>query len=94
VKQLETNNRDLFFRFVCMGKSMIDYAERGDLYNFKRLLFESDDIELMFWHVQKSLKAAVKNKNIPIIEFIIDELKLSLNHEAFKKYLHIFLFAC
>lgn len=30
---------------------MIDYAERGDLDNFRRLFFESDDFELMFWHI-------------------------------------------
>jgi hypothetical protein len=45
-----------------MGKAMIDYAAKGDLENFKRLLEESDDKELMFWHVTKGLKAAVKNK--------------------------------
>lgn len=42
-KKLEQENVDLFFRFVCMGKAMIEYAERGDLDNFKRLLLESDD---------------------------------------------------
>ena len=42
-KKLETENFNLFYRFVCMGKAMIDYAERGDLENFKRLLVEADD---------------------------------------------------
>lgn len=93
-KKLETENLDLFFRFVCMGKAMIDYAARGDLPNFKRLLSESDDTELMFWHVTKALKAAVKNKHIEMVSFLIDELGLSLNHEAFQKYLHLFLFGC
>jgi succinate dehydrogenase flavin-adding protein (antitoxin of CptAB toxin-antitoxin module) len=45
-----------------MGKAMIDYATEGDLKNFKRLFQESDDKELMYWHVQKGFKAAVKNK--------------------------------
>ncbi len=85
---------DLFFRFVCMGKAMIDYADRGDLENFQRLLREADDQELMFWHVTKGLKAAVKNRHLHVIQFIIDDLQLSLDHEAFQKYLHIFLFTC
>lgn len=82
-KKLEKENIDLFFRFVCMGKAMIDYADRGDLDNFKRLLKESDDPELMYWHVTKAFKAAVKNRRLDVIEFIINDLELSLNHEAF-----------
>ncbi|CDW81211.1 ankyrin repeat domain protein [Stylonychia lemnae] len=93
-KKLEKENVDLFFRFVCMGKAMIDYADRGDLENFERLLRESDDQELMFWHVTKGLKAAVKNRRINIITYIIDELEMSLQHEAFEKYLHLYLFGC
>jgi succinate dehydrogenase flavin-adding protein (antitoxin of CptAB toxin-antitoxin module) len=77
-----------------MGKAMIDYAERGDLDNFKRLLLESDDQELMFWHVTKAFKAAVKNRHLPLIEYIINDLELSLEHEAFQKFLHLYLFGC
>jgi len=61
-----------------MGKAMIDYADRGDLENFERLLKESDDQELMFWHVTKAFKAAVKNRRLNIIQYVIDELELSL----------------
>ena len=49
-------------RFVYMGKAMIDYAAAGDVDNFKRLFSESDDIELMYWHMVKSFKAALRNK--------------------------------
>ena len=73
---------------------MIDYAERGDLDNFKRLFFESDDFELMFWHIQKAFKAALKNKHLDLIRFMIDDLKLKLNHESFSKIMHLFLFGC
>lgn len=59
-KALEKYNRDKFFRFIYMGKSMIDYATEGDVTNFKRLFVESDNYELMYWHVSKSFKAAVK----------------------------------
>lgn len=37
VKYLEKHNKDKFFRFIYMGKAMIDYATEGDLENFKRL---------------------------------------------------------
>lgn len=60
VKFLEKHNRDKFMRFIHMGKAMIDYATEGDLENFKRLFIESDNFEIMFWHVSKSFKAAVK----------------------------------
>lgn len=61
-KNLEQYNKDQFFRFIYMGKAMIDYASSGDLENFKRLFVEADDKEIMFWHVTKSFKAAVRNK--------------------------------
>mgnify|MGYP001586190346 CR=1 FL=1 len=73
---------------------MIDYAERGDLVNFKRLFFESDDHELMFWHVHKALKIAVKNRQVDIVKFIIADLHLCIDHEAFKYFLHLYLFGC
>lgn len=59
-KWLEKHNRDKFMRFIYMGKAMIDYATEGDLKNFKRLFIESDNFELMYWHVSKGFKAAVK----------------------------------
>ena len=59
-RHLEKHNRDKFIRFIYMGKSMIDYATEGDLPNFKRLFEEADNYELMYWHVSKSFKAAVK----------------------------------
>ena len=73
---------------------MIDFAASGDLANFKKLLESSEDKELMFWHVTKGLKAAVKNKHIEVVRFLIEDLRVSLDHEAFHKYLHLFLFGC
>jgi hypothetical protein len=75
-----------------MGKAMIDYATEGDLANFKRLFVESDDKEIMFWHVSKAFKAAVKHKKLNIIEFIIEDLDMPLFHEAFDGMLHFFVF--
>jgi len=73
---------------------MIDYASTGDLASFQELLRDADDQELMYWHVTKAFKAAVKNKQLAIVRYLIDDLGLSLDHEAFGKYLHLFLFGC
>ena len=43
-----------------MGKALIDYCTEGDLENFKRLFIESDDKELMYWHMTKCFKAALR----------------------------------
>jgi hypothetical protein len=55
---------------------------------------QGEERELMFWHVTKGLKAAVKNKHTEVLRYVIDDLRLSLDHEAFQKYLHLFLFGC
>ena len=94
VKWLEKNDRDKFMRFIYMGKAMIDYAEEGDLKNFKRLFSESDNFELMYWHVSKGFKAAVKARRLNIVEFIIEDLDMPMNNHAFQGYLHAYLFAC
>lgn len=91
--QLEKYDLDKFTRFIYMGKAMLDYANDGDLDNFKRLFVEADDKELMFWHVQKAFKATVKAKKLKMIEFIIEDLDLPLgNHEAFTGMLHMFIY--
>ena len=79
-KNLEKYNMDKFCRFIHMGKAMIDYATEGDINNFKRLFMDSDDKELMYWHVQKGFKAAVKHKKLEIIEFVIEDLDMPLNY--------------
>jgi hypothetical protein len=48
----------------------------------------------MYWHITKAFKAAIKNKCYDIVDFIIEDLNLSLDHEAFKKILHLYLFSC
>ena len=79
---------------MCMGKSLVEYAGKGDLYNFRRLFLECPDYDMMYWHVQRAFKAAVKERQLNVIEYIIDELQMSLKHEAFDKFLHIFIFNC
>ncbi len=73
---------------------MIDYASRGDIVNFSRKIEEAEERDLMFWHATKALKAAVKNKHVHLVRYMIEELKMDLNHEAFERYLHLFLFGC
>lgn len=93
-KDLENHNMDLFCRFIYMGKAMIDYAAAGDLENFKRLFSEADDKEMLYWHITKCLKAAIKNKRMLVVEFIIEDLDMPLNHEAFTGMFHLFIFQC
>lgn len=71
----------------------MEYTQAGDLENFKRLFIEADDKELMFWHVSKCFKIAMKHKIMPLIEFMIEDLDLPLYHEAFSGMLHLFLFS-
>jgi hypothetical protein len=94
-KVLEEEDLERFYKFICLGKSLIEYASQGDIGNFARLVDQSEERDLMFWHVTKALKAAVKNKHVDVTRYIVDEpLFVSLNHEAFQKYLHLFLFGC
>ena len=48
----------------------------------------------MYWHLTKCFKAALKQKNLKMIEFMIEDLDMPLNHEAFDGLLHIFVFSC
>ena len=77
-----------------MGKALIDYCTEGDVENFKRLFIESDDKELMYWHMQKCFKAALRAKQLKMIEFMIEDLDMPLNHEAFDGTLNTFIWMC
>jgi succinate dehydrogenase flavin-adding protein (antitoxin of CptAB toxin-antitoxin module) len=93
-KHLEKHNIDKFMRFIYMGKALIDYCTEGDVENFKRLFIESDDKELMYWHMQKCFKAALRAKQLKMIEFMIEDLDMPLNHEAFDGTLNTFIWMC
>ena len=49
---------------------------------------------LMFWHVQKAFKEAVKHRSLQIIQYIVEDLSLDLKHTTFQGFFHIFLFSC
>ena len=49
---------------------------------------------MMYWHVQRAFKEAVKYKSLQVVEHIIEDLDLDLRHESFKNILHMFLFTC
>ncbi len=48
----------------------------------------------MYWHVIKGFRAALKEKHLNVIKYCIEELELSLNHEAFKGLMHLFIYGC
>ena len=43
---LEEEDMDRFYKFICMGKSLIEYAAQGDIGNFARLVDESEENEV------------------------------------------------
>jgi len=65
---MEVHNKKMFFVFIKMGKELIDYATKGDLLSFKAMFAAAPDKEIMFWHITKSFKAAVKHQRLNIIE--------------------------
>ena len=71
---------------------MIAHAQNDSVDPFMKLFSEYDDKALMYWHIQKSFKTAVKISSLMIIEFIIEDLKLDLTHECFKDLGHITIF--
>ena len=52
----------MFLQFLSMGKTMIELAEKGDIVTFKKCFIEAVDKELMFWHITKAFKVAVKHR--------------------------------
>ena len=92
VTTLQQESMDKFFRFLCMGKSLTEYASKNDLHNFRRLFFESDDYEIMFWHITKAFKAALKERSFDVLDFLINDLLLCIDHDAFRGVIHIFLY--
>lgn len=48
----------------------------------------------MYWHVIKGFRAALKEKHMNVIKYCIEELELSLDHEAFKGLMHLFVYGC
>lgn len=61
-KNLERYNKDLFMQFIGMGSTLVDLATRGEYEQFKQLFVQAVDKEMMFWHITKAFKAAVKHK--------------------------------
>jgi hypothetical protein len=59
-KNLEVYNKNKFINFLASGKKLIDYCNEGDLDNFKKIFVNADDKELMYWHLTKCFKAALK----------------------------------
>lgn len=59
-KQLENYNTVLFRKFMDSGKILVEAANTGDLQLFKETFAGQVDKEIMYWHVTKALKEAIK----------------------------------
>jgi hypothetical protein len=64
---------------MAFGGALIDYAQDGDVDGFKSTFEQAKEFgDLMYWHTQKSLRIAVSEKNLQLLEFLIDDLEMSL----------------
>jgi hypothetical protein len=81
-------------KFILLGKHMIDAVTRDDLKEFRRLFSCADDKSLLYWHMVKCFKQCYRDKKLEFLSFIIDEVDMPLNHEAFDGFLHSFIFFC
>lgn len=83
---------------MARGKALIQYAECDDLDGFQKVFAtvveERALRNMMFWHVQRAFKIAIRNKSLLVIEHIVEDLDLDLTHECFKELFHMFLFTC
>jgi hypothetical protein len=75
------------------GKTIIDAGMEGDLDKLEKAFFRCPDKEksLFLWHVQRAFKEAVRMQHLFIIEHIVEELGMSIDHEAFVGYFHLFI---
>lgn len=92
VKELETDDFQAFIKFMIAGKAIIAAAEEGNIDNFTKAFYQCEHKHLAFWHVQQAFKVACKNKHLFIIEHIIEDMGMTLNHEAFTGFFHVYIF--
>ena len=86
---MERDNMDLFMKFMARGRSLVACAVEGDLEGFEKIFTEDKKLQnVMFWHVQKAFKEAIKYRKLFIVEFIVEELDIKLSHECFFGYFH------
>ena len=82
-------------KFMARGRSLLDAAKEGDLDQFQKIFTEERKIQnLMFWHIQKAFKEAIKYRQLFIVEYIVDSLDIKLSHECFYGYFHRVLKTC
>lgn len=86
---MESADRPAFMKFMARGRSMLQCAIEGDLDGFQKLFTEEPKLQnLMFWHIQRAFKEAVKYRRLFIVEYIVEELGIKLNHDCFQGYFH------
>jgi len=83
---------------MARGKALIEYAAEDNLDGFQRIFAESVKDEhlknIMYWHVTRAFKIALRHKSLLVIEHLVEDLDLDLTHQSFKDTFHMFLFVC
>ena len=82
-------------KFMARGAALVECCKEGDLESFQKIFEDAKDMhDLMFWHIQKAFKEAVKYKCMPIIHYLIEDVEIDLKHPTFNGFFHLFLFSC
>jgi len=80
------------------GNALVEYAEIDDLDGFMKTFAEivenRSQRNIVFWHVQQVFKISLRNKSLEIIEHLIEDLDVTIDHECFKDVFHMFLYTC
>ena len=96
--KFEKNDNEGFLKFMARGKALIEYAAEDNLDGFQKIFAESvkqEEIKnMMYWHVTRAFKIALRHKSLLVIEHLIEDLDLDLTHQSFKETFHMFLFVC
>jgi len=80
---------------MAKGTALVEYAKNNDLDSFQGIFDEAKDMHnLMFWHIQKAFKEAVKYRSLLIIHYLVEDLAIDFSHSCFDGFFHIFLFSC
>ena len=80
---------------MARGAALVECCKENDLESFQKIFEDAKDMhDIMFWHIQKAFKEAVKYKSLPIIHYLVEDLELDLKHPTFNGFFHIFLFSC
>ncbi len=83
---------------MARGQALLEYAAEDNLDGFQKvfaeIVFHEDQRNMVYWHVTKAFKTALRHKSLKVIEHLVEDLDVDLTHDSFKETFHMFLFVC